>query len=120
MSTSFRVILDGVALSVPAGTTVLDAARKAGRPIAWVCDGQVSCLQCQVRVLTDPAALSPAPPQELFKIGRVTDTHPRRLACQARVLGPVTVETVFAPDDGGSAGSPRRLKLPKGLKPLGS
>jgi len=120
MSTSFRVILDGVALSVPAGTTLLDAARNAGRPIAWVCDGQVSCLQCQVRVRSDPTALSPAPPQELFKIGRITDTHPRRLACQAQVLGAVAVETVFAPNDRGAAGSPRPLRLPKGLKPLGS
>ena len=41
-------------VSVPAGTSLLDAVRLAGLPIAMGCSGGGACGRCGLRVLTGP------------------------------------------------------------------
>jgi len=41
---------DGISIEVPAGTTVLEAAQRAGVPIDSVCGGAGRCGRCRVRV----------------------------------------------------------------------
>lgn len=51
----------GLEAVVPCGTTVLEAARRAGLRIASSCGGRGSCGDCAVRVLAgEPAAVRPA------------------------------------------------------------
>ncbi len=80
----------GAAVTVPEGTSVLEAARRAGVPLPATCGGQGTCGDCAVRVLagevpppsvTEAAALASAPPDV-------------RLACMLRPLGDVTVRPV--------------------------
>ena len=82
-------------LEVPAGTTLLSAARAAGLPIGASCDGDGICGACGLRVLAGAAALSRERPLErgCRQANRVPDTH--RLACLARVKGDVEVRADY-------------------------
>jgi ferredoxin len=81
----------GRAVSVDAGTTVLQAARLARLPLASSCRGVGVCDACRVRVVRGGADLSAADGREQ---GTKLESD-ERLACQARVSGPVTVTTSY-------------------------
>lgn len=76
-------------IQVRAGTTLLDAARRAKVPIRTRCDGRASCLMCKVEV-QQPSGLMPHTKQEILKLGSLVHRGVR-LACQARVNGNTTV-----------------------------
>lgn len=77
----------GTVTRVPMGTTVLDAARKAGVIITATCGGRTTCGSCCVKVLE--GRLAPPDPEEAAALVRAGNAV--RLACRARVVGPVTV-----------------------------
>lgn len=74
---------------VPEGATLLDAARAAGLPIARACTGRGLCGRCDLEILEGRGALSPEEPDERETLTRDRLAASRRLACQARVHGPV-------------------------------
>ena len=74
---------------VPEGATLLDAARAAGLPIARACAGQGLCGRCDLEILSGLAALSPELDDEHETRERERLPASRRLACRARVRGPV-------------------------------
>ncbi|MGB9858824.1 MAG: ASKHA domain-containing protein [Moorellaceae bacterium] len=116
---------DGVQISVPQGTTLLEAASRAGIALKSVCGGQGTCGRCAVKIRegkvdNDQGSL----PGHLREEGYV-------LACRAPVLSHLTVEIppgsrlqehqVLLEDKSPSAAppeSPEDLAGPYTLRPL--
>jgi ferredoxin len=74
-----------LAIDVPRGTTVLDAAISHQVPIATLCGGAMHCRMCIVRV-DGAAAGSPCGVREQDVLSREGAHEGERLACQVRVL----------------------------------
>ena len=74
---------------VPVGATLLDAARRGSLPIASACDADGLCARCGLVVLEGGDALSPESDAESAAKRRNRVDAAERLACQARVRGPV-------------------------------
>lgn len=85
----------GRTLDVPPGTTLLEATRAAGLPLAASCDGATVCGWCRIHVLTGGEALSPPAPAESARLARRGAAPDERLACVARILGDVTVTASY-------------------------
>ncbi|GIQ71036.1 ferredoxin [Xylanibacillus composti] len=82
-------------VSVRAGTSVLEAARKARVNIATRCGGNASCLMCKVHVKS--GGVTSPDEKELRKMGDLHRTG-TRLACQAKVMNAdVTIELPESP-----------------------
>ncbi|QJC51855.1 2Fe-2S iron-sulfur cluster binding domain-containing protein [Paenibacillus albicereus] len=77
---------EGKSVRVRPGTTLLDAARLAGRPLTVRCGGKAACLMCKIGVHPEhgEAGLSRPTPQERRKLGEGGGS---RLGCQCRALG---------------------------------
>ncbi len=78
-------------VEVDAGSTVLEAARRAGLPMATSCRGVGLCEACRVSVTEGAANLGETTESERAA-GLATD---ERLGCQATVHGPVTITTSY-------------------------
>jgi uncharacterized 2Fe-2S/4Fe-4S cluster protein (DUF4445 family) len=77
----------GVTVWVETGSTVIDAARQAGVIIPVPCGGRGVCGKCGIKVLEGD--LSPA--DDVEKRGLTAAPGRVRLACRARVDGPVSL-----------------------------
>ncbi|SMB98093.1 Uncharacterized 2Fe-2 and 4Fe-4S clusters-containing protein, contains DUF4445 domain [Thermanaeromonas toyohensis ToBE] len=77
---------EGIEISVPAGTTLLEAAAEAGIALKSTCGGQGSCGRCVVRVKEGHVASEPA----RRKLSLPGEGYV--LACRTKVLGDVQVE----------------------------
>ncbi len=88
----FEVILQpiGRRVSVPAGTTLLDAARLAGIELVAICGGEGICGECRVRSIS--GELSPRTLTEGAELSNQDLDGGFRLACQAEVRSDVKVE----------------------------
>lgn len=85
----------GRTFNVLHGSTLLRAAIRARVPIASSCRGTGACKACRVRVLDGASNLSLPEERErqvAFAAGLDDD---ERLACFARVLGPVSISTTY-------------------------
>ncbi|MBB4065039.1 adenylate/guanylate cyclase domain-containing protein [Gellertiella hungarica] len=86
---------DGGAVTVEAGTSVLEASRLASRPHLSVCGGRGRCSTCRVKVLAgiegqpEPSGLERATLERIGAPGNV------RLACQLRPEADITVSPVL-------------------------
>lgn len=80
-----------VASPVQRGSTVLEAATTAGVDLRSYCGGNCSCGTCRVEVVSGARHLSPMEPSERFVLGPEAEARGDRLACQAQVLGDVSV-----------------------------
>jgi 2Fe-2S ferredoxin len=75
------------------GETLLEVALRGGVAIPHSCGGFCACVSCHVMVKSGSEHLSPMEECEEEKLDRARGlTLTSRLACQARVLGDVTVE----------------------------
>lgn len=83
-----RVLAEG---TIEPGTTLLRAAHLLDVDISSYCGGQCSCGTCRVDILAGDDHLTPRIGQEAMVLGAAQVSNGERLACQARVLGPVTV-----------------------------
>jgi len=81
----------GKALRVEVGTTLLEAARRAGLPMASACGADGLCARCGVRVLAGVDALSPETESERRQKARNRVDPELRLACRAAVAGDIEV-----------------------------
>lgn len=68
-------------------STLLEHCEDHGLPIEAACGGFACCNTCRVQVLEGAANLSPLLPEE----EPFLDGEDQRLACQVRVLGPVSL-----------------------------
>lgn len=80
-------------LNPPVGTTLLQAARDAGRPLGSSCGGRGACGWCRVTVLA--GEVSPPDAAERALLQKIGAGPAERVACQARALGPVTITTSY-------------------------
>ncbi len=76
---------------VQRGETLLDAAQKCGAPVHTLCNGIGACVQCRVKVEADETHLSEPTALEKDRMGNIFHLTRERMACQACVLGPITV-----------------------------
>ena len=83
---------DGQTLEVPAGTPILRAVLRAGRPIGYSCRGAGVCVACRVRVL---GTVSPPTPAERALLIRTDEPEGFRIACLARVEGDLSVRADY-------------------------
>ncbi len=87
---------DGHKIEVRRGGTILAAALKNDLRLMHVCGARKLCATCRVVVDRGAEYLTPMKPAERFSLRWHLSLSPRtRLACQARVEGPVEVESVF-------------------------
>ncbi len=82
-------------VKVRAGTTVADAADAHNVPIRSDCGKNGICGKCRVEV-DDPSGLTPVGKTEAKMLSEQDLAGSIRLACQARITGPVTITV---PDD---------------------
>lgn len=88
--------IDGRKIDVRFGGTILGAALKNDIRLMHVCGARTLCATCRVTVQSGADNLTPMRPTERFSLRWHLSISPRtRLACQARVRGPVEVESVF-------------------------
>jgi 2Fe-2S ferredoxin len=93
---SVPIRLCGSKLEARAGGTLLAAAAKNGVRVMHACGAQTLCATCRVKVTDGADNLSPMSLKERVSLGYHLSVSSRvRLACQARVLGPVEVDAVF-------------------------
>lgn len=91
--TEVRFHPSGRLVRVAPGTTLMAATREAGLPIGSSCDGRGACGWCRVTVL-EGEATSPQE-HELELLAKVEASSAERIACQARVLGPLRITTTY-------------------------
>ncbi|MEW4370307.1 2Fe-2S iron-sulfur cluster-binding protein [Paenibacillus kandeliae] len=96
-----QLLPSGRSIQVSAGTTVLQAIRRAGVSLPVRCDGRAACLMCKVQVQVQPGeqgsgdGLSAPNAAEQRKLG--SQLHEGiRLGCQARVDASTTI---IVPED---------------------
>jgi ferredoxin len=87
---------DGRKIEVRRGGTLLGAALKNRTRLMHLCGARTLCATCRVKVTAGAENLTPMRTKELLSLRYHLSFSPRtRLACQARVEGPVEVESVF-------------------------
>jgi ferredoxin len=87
---------NGREIEVRRGGTLLGAALKNGVRLMHVCGARTLCGTCRVVVESGEDNLSSMRATERFSLRWHLSMSPRtRLACQARVSGPVEVKSVF-------------------------
>ena len=85
----------GRAQRVAAGTTLIEAARRAGLPVASACGADGLCGRCGMQVLAGAGGLTPETDAEA-RVKRLNRVPPeQRLACRCRVTGPVEVSAGY-------------------------
>ena len=77
------------------GETILDAARRAGAPVANSCGDTGVCGRCRVEVVEGLGNLSPRTAIERQTAEARSFAPSERLACQALVRGDCTVTTGY-------------------------
>ena len=77
---------DGNEVEVPAGTTILEAARQCGAQVGSACGGVCACSTCHVYVKEGLQALTPASEREEDIMDKAFDVQATsRLACQSQL-----------------------------------
>ena len=80
---------------MPEGTTLLEAARQAGLPMASACGAEGVCGRCGVTVISGASAVSPETETEIDVKTRNRIESGQRLACRAVVDGPVEITASY-------------------------
>ena len=84
-----------VSTSVSDGTTLWDAARGEGLPVASACSGSALCARCGFEILAGNEALSSEDEDERRAKERSQVPEAYRLSCQVRVHGDVFATTGY-------------------------
>ena len=87
---------DGRKLKARRGGTILSAAMKNRIRLMHVCGARTLCGTCRVKIEAGRENLTPMSAKEKFSLRYHLSFSPRsRLACQARVEGPIEVKSFF-------------------------
>ncbi len=82
----FKSPLDDVTVEVPTGTTLLDAAEKAGARVGHSCGGVCGCSTCHIWIRKGLESLSEQTDQEMDRLDMGFDVRPySRLSCQTEL-----------------------------------
>jgi ferredoxin len=85
----------GRAVRVAAGSSLLEAARRAGLSIASACGGEALCGRCGVSVLAGESALPPEGEPEARAKRRNRVPAGQRLACRVAVSSDLEVTASY-------------------------
>lgn len=81
-----RFLKQNKEVSVPTGTSLLEAARLVGAPEGSACGGVCACSTCHVYVLSGARLLSDAEDEEEDILDKAFDVRSNsRLGCQAKI-----------------------------------
>jgi ferredoxin len=80
---------------VPSGTTLLEAVRSAGLPIASACDASALCGRCGVRVLAGAETLADESAAETKAKRRNRVEDELRLACRVQLEGDLEITASY-------------------------
>jgi ferredoxin len=87
---------DGKKIGARHGGTLLAAALKSRTRLMHLCGARTLCATCRVKVTAGAENLAPMSTLERLSLRyHLSFSSRTRLACQARVVGPVAVESVF-------------------------
>ena len=95
MDVEVRFQPSGKSLRVVRGTTLLEAARSAGLPMASACDADGVCGRCAVELREGAENVSAETPAETRVMRDNRIAVGLRLACRAHVAGPVEVTASY-------------------------
>jgi 2Fe-2S ferredoxin len=88
-----RFLKEKLEVEVPQGTTILEAARKAGAPEGDRCGGVCACSTCHVYVVKGFDETSEIEDEEFDILDKAIDVRmTSRLGCQAKIAGDVDIE----------------------------
>jgi ferredoxin len=82
-------------IAVVRGTTLLEAVRSAGLPVARGCGGGGLCGRCGLRIVAGAEGVAPESAAEARAKARNRIDADLRLACQVRVDGPLEVSAPY-------------------------
>lgn len=82
MEHTVRFLPSGLSVRVPAGTTLLEAARSADLPVASACGAVAVCARCGLQVLEGRETLEEESEREVRIKARNRIDPELRLACQ--------------------------------------
>ncbi|CAG0976922.1 ferredoxin [Myxococcaceae bacterium] len=85
----------GRAVEVAPGTSLLDAARQAGLPVARACGAGGICGRCGLRVIAGGERLEPPSETEIVTRRRNRVSEELRLACRVAVAGDLVVTASY-------------------------
>ena len=89
----------GETVSIPKGTSVLEASRKGKIPHQSVCGGRGRCTTCRVKVTANEGTLTAPSAHEIKAIERVGLDDNVRLACQLRPTSNISVQPLLNPEN---------------------
>lgn len=92
---SVRFEPSGIVTPVEPGTTLLEAARSAGLPVASACDRQFTCGRCGMRILSGDAGVVAESKREIEVKQRNRVDADLRLSCVVRVHVDLTVTAPY-------------------------
>ena len=95
MQAEVRFQPSGRCVQVHRGTTLLEAARQAGLPMASACGADGICGRCGVTLLDGADAVSPETGNEAEVKQRNRIEPSQRLACRAHVNGSVEISASY-------------------------
>ena len=81
-----------VECDVDPSKSLMQIAKENGLKIKSICGGVASCAECRVRILEGDNSIPEPGKAELSLIGTSYYIDGRRLSCQVRCFGPVTVD----------------------------
>lgn len=84
-----------LSIEVPKGTTLYEAAKLAGLPLASSCNADFTCGKCNVQIIGPTEALSPQSEAERVLLKRERQPTSDRIGCQTRILEDVTITTRY-------------------------
>ena len=85
----------GRQVTVMCDSNLLDALLQIGMSVSQACDGVAMCGFCRVQVIEGEEHLTPMAAEERKILASLHADEDERLACCARVTGPVTVTTEY-------------------------
>lgn len=102
-----KFVPQNVECEIRPGQSVLHVAQDNNIHIKSVCRGQPSCAECRVRVVDGEYNVIPPSSAELSLIGTAWFVDHRRLSCQLRCFGDITVDLTEQVERENSGKKPR-------------
>jgi adenylate cyclase len=90
--------LEGTSISVPKGTTLLEASLQAKIPHANVCGGRGRCSTCRVQIIEGLEHLPPPAQEEIDLLSKVKSSGAVRLACRTKPVETCTIYPLLLPN----------------------
>ncbi|TNF00153.1 MAG: 2Fe-2S iron-sulfur cluster binding domain-containing protein [Deltaproteobacteria bacterium] len=82
----------GNTVEVEEGVDLLKALREADVYIKSTCGGYASCTDCIIKISSGADNLTSPPIEEINLLGNVFHITKERLACQTKIIGPVSID----------------------------